>query len=285
MPRARTTLVSGLTALLVAVAASATAAPALRVIVAIPPQAWFVERIAGDHAEVSILLASGDSPATYEPTPRRMAVLEGADLFLAAGVPFERGLRPRIAGLSNPPVIAGPEAASGHFHHDGLDPHTWLSPAGAAALADTVISALIALRPAHQAEFTLRRTELGRAIAAADTTARAVLADHAGGTFVVFHPAFGHFAAAYGLQQVAIEQDGHEPGARHLAEVSTLARERGVGAVVVQTGFSRRAAQAVASSLDVPIVELDPLARDWDANLIRMATALARVLGHGRSAP
>jgi hypothetical protein len=30
----------------------------------------------------------------------------------------------------------------------------------------------------------------------------------------VFHPAFGHFAAAYGLEQVAVEDQGHEPGPR-----------------------------------------------------------------------
>lgn len=272
-------------ALLCGLAGAAAAAPAVRVVVSIPPQAWFVEHVAGDLAEVAVLLAPGDSPATYEPTPKRMAVLEGADLFLAAGVPFERGLRPRVAGLSDPPLIAGPEAAAGHDHDHGLDPHTWLSPTGAGALADTVAAALARLRPDAKARIAARRAALDTVIAAADIHVRGILDGHAGATFVVFHPAFGHFAAAYGLVQVAIEDDGHEPGARHLAEVTTLARETGAGAVVVQTGFSRRAAEAVAASLEVPVIELDPLARDWDGNLVRIAETLAGVLGSGEAAP
>lgn len=270
--------------LLTVLSGTAAAAPPLRVVVSIPPLAWFVERIADDHAEVSVLLAPGDSPATYEPTPKRMAALEGADLFLAAGVPFERGLRPRIAGLGDPPLIVGPESASGH-HHGELDPHSWLSPAGAAAFADSVVAALIRLRPDLEVGIASRRQELGRVVAAADSAAGGILAGREGGTFLVFHPAFGHFAAAYGLQQLAIEDHGHEPGARHLAEVTSLARERGVGAVIVQRGFSRRAAGTVASSLGVPVVELDPLAREWDANLVSIARALADVLGTGGGAP
>ena len=263
---------------------TASAAP-LRVVVSIPPQIWFVERLAGDLAEVTVLLAAGDSPATYEPTPRRMAVLEGADLFLAAGVPFERGLVPRIAGLSRPPLVAGPEPVTGSHHAADLDPHTWLSPAGAAALADTVAAALVRLRPDAAAAIAARRSDLEPVIAAVDERVRSLLDGREGGVFVVFHPAFGHFAAAYGLVQVAIEDHGHEPGARHLAEVTTLAREQGVGAVVIQTGFSRRAAAAVAASLGVPVVELDPLAEQWDANLVHIAETLAGVLGEQGGAP
>lgn len=284
MTRSLTPLLLGL-ALLYLLAGPVAATPPVQVVVSIPPQAWFVERIAGDLAVVEVLLAPGDSPATYEPTPRRMALLEGAELFLAAGVPFERGLRPRIAGLDDPPLIAGPEAAAGHHHHGDLDPHSWLSPAGAAALADTVAAAFTKLRPDAAAGIAARRAALDPVFADTDARVREVLSGHEGGTFVVFHPAFGHFAAAFELVQVAIEDDGHEPGARHLAEVTTLARERSVGAVVVQTGFSRRAAEAVAASLEVPVVELDPLARDWDRNLVHVAEVLAGVLGRKGGTP
>jgi len=284
MPRLRALRILLLLPMALLLCTAADAAP-LRVVVSIQPQIWFVERLAGDLAEVTVLLAPGDSPATYEPTPRRMAVLEGADLFLAAGVPFERGLVPRIAGVPRPPLVAGPDAAAGHYSAADLDPHTWLSPAGAAALADTVAAALVRLRPDAAAAIAARRSGLEPVIAAVDERVRGILAGREGGVFVVFHPAFGHFAAAYDLVQVAIEDHGHEPGARHLVEVTTLAREQGVGAVVVQTGFSRRAAEAVAASLGVPVVELDPLARDWDTNLVHIAETLAGVLGEQGGAP
>lgn len=52
-----------------------------------------------------------------------------------------------------------------------------------------------------------------------------------------------------------------------------------MGAVVVQPQFSRRAAEAVAASLGVPVAVLDPLAQDWDTNFTHIARTLAGVLG------
>jgi len=281
-PRILAALVLSALALPAAAPAAAAAADApLRVVVSIPPLAWFARGVAGDLAEVTVLLGPGDSPHTFEPTPRQMAALAGADLFLAAGVPFELALRPRVAALAAGPRIAGPLAAGDHDrgHGDGLDPHTWLDPAGAAAIADTAAAALARLRPAEAARFAAGRAAVRARIDAVDRQVRTILAGREGGTFVVFHPAFGHFAAAYGLEQVAIQDRGHEPGARRLAEVTDLARARGVGAVIVQPQFSQRAAEAVAASIGVPVVELDPLAADWDANMLHLATVLAGVLG------
>ena len=83
------------------------AAEPVQVTVSILPQVWFVEQVGGPQVEVSVLVGPGHSPATYEPTPKQMASLEQADLFLSAGVPFEQGLVPRIKALS--PGTAGVE--------------------------------------------------------------------------------------------------------------------------------------------------------------------------------
>lgn len=262
----------------------------LRVMVSIPPLAWFVQQVAGDLAEVTVLLGPGSSPHTYEPTPRQMVQLADAELFLTGGVPFERGLRPRIAAMGAGPRLAGPlpdpvaDDGHGHDHADGLDPHRWLAPAGAAAIGDTVATVLLRLRPDQAARITAGRAALQERIDAVDLEVRRRLTDRRGATFIVYHPAFGHFAAAYSLEQVAIEDQGHEPGARHLAEVTDLARDRGVGAVVVQPQFSRRAAEAVAASIGVPVVELDPLAPVWDLNMVIIASTLAEVAGRPAAA-
>ena len=91
----------------------------------------------------------------------------------------------------------------------------------------------------------------------------------------MFHPAFGHFAAAYGLVQVSVETGGHEPGPRHLADVIERARALGVRSVIVQPQFSRKSAETVAAAIDADIVVLDPLAADYEDNLLHMARTLA----------
>ena len=254
--------------------ARAAACPPLRITVSILPQAWFVENIGGDLVEVSVLVGSGHSPATYEPTPRQMALLEQADLFLAAGVPFEQGLVPRVRSLPRPPAIAGPEAR-GHDAEHEHDPHTWLDPAQAQAAADTISFRLQALCPDGAPAIRERRRALKERLDLLDRQVRDVLAPYRGRSFIVFHPAFGHFAAAYGLIQVPVEEGGHEPGPRHLAEVIERARACGARSVVVQPQFSRKSAATVAGAIGASLVVLDPLAADYEANLLHLARTLA----------
>jgi zinc transport system substrate-binding protein len=246
----------------------------VRVTVSILPQVWFVEQIGGVQVEVNVLVGPGHSPATYEPTPKQMASLEQADLFLSAGVPFEQGLVPRIGSLTPGPVMAGPEPEE-YGHHHEIDPHTWLDPMQAVAMADTICRHLKALDPAHAEEFSQRFDILSESLRRLDDQVRLNLAAFKGRSFLVFHPAFGHFAAAYGLVQVPVEAGGHEPGPRHLAEVIDRAKEDGAKSIVVQPQFSRKSAQTVADAIDGEVVVLDPLASDYPENLMEIARVLA----------
>jgi zinc transport system substrate-binding protein len=68
----------------------------LKVFVSIMPQKYFVERVGGDRVDVNVLVGAGQSPHTYEPTPRQLADLSGARLLFRVGVPFEDILMPKI---------------------------------------------------------------------------------------------------------------------------------------------------------------------------------------------
>jgi zinc transport system substrate-binding protein len=59
------------------------------VFVSILPQKNFVEKIAGDHFTVEVMVLPGQSPATYEVLPEQMVKLSTARAFFRVGVPFE----------------------------------------------------------------------------------------------------------------------------------------------------------------------------------------------------
>jgi len=262
--------------------APAPASDKLTVVVSILPQVWFVEQIGGDLVDVTAMVGPGHSPATYEPTPRQLARLQTADIYFSIGVPFERGLLPKVADLPDAPPVAGPRPDMGahdHGHaHGALDPHSWLSPQRAQALADTLTARLTTLRPDRAVDLAARRADLGRRLTDLDAELQALLAPVAGRSFFVFHPAFGHFAEAYGLHQVAVEDDGHEPGPRQMAALIDQAAREGATAIVIQPQFSRKSAATVADAAGLEIVELDPLGADYPANLRHIARTLVRIL-------
>ena len=143
-------------------------------------------------------------------------------------------------------------------------------------IADTTAKALQVLLPEEAPAIEERLATLHAAIDDTDKRVAEALAPFAGQTLLVFHPAYGYFARRYGLIQRAIEVDGKAPSARRLAMVVDEVRQQPVPVLFVQPQFSRAAAERVAAALDCQLVELDPLAGDYLANLETMA---GRIVG------
>ncbi|NHH85044.1 zinc ABC transporter substrate-binding protein [Cobetia sp. MB87] len=88
--------VLGALAVLAAPNAQAEDSAPLHVAVSVPPVEWMVDQLAGDHVAITTLVKPGNSPHTYDPTPRQVAELSTVPLYLAIGVPFEQVWLPRL---------------------------------------------------------------------------------------------------------------------------------------------------------------------------------------------
>ena len=260
----------------------------LSVVVSIPPQAYFVERVGGERVTVEVLVGPGDDPHTFEPTPRRMAAVTGADIYFRIGVPFEETLAAKLAasapGLRIVDTRAGIKLramTSGHDHAghaDSMDPHTWLDPLLAARQAATIAAELARIDPAGADVYSSNLADFTADLHEVDRQLEEALRPVRGGAILVFHPAFGYFAERYGLRQVAVEMEGKEPSPRQLADLVALARESGTRVVFVQPQFSTKSAEAIAREIGGTVVPLDPLARDYLANLRAIAEAIRQGL-------
>jgi len=155
------------------------------------------------------------------------------------------------------------------------DPHIWLSPAAAPIQAGHILAALVAEDPEHAGEYRRNHEAFLARVAELDTRIRALFAGVSRRTFLVFHPAWGYFARDYGLQQLAIEEHGKSPGPVALGRAIELARSRGLRTIFVQPQFDRRTGETIARAIGGSVVVIDPLARDWAANLERAAGLLA----------
>jgi zinc transport system substrate-binding protein len=260
-----------------------TASQDYSVFVSIVPLEFFAERVGGPYVELHSLVGPGQSPATYEPTTKQMTALADSKVFFITGVPVEAPLVPRIrSGFPSVEVVdvrdgmpmqevaverlvdGSPEMTG--YHHE-TDPHVWLSPRLAKTIAKKMSDTFSKIDPDHKAEYVQNYQRLAEELDRLDSEITQLLSPVRGRELIVFHPAYGHFANEYGLEQIAIEHGGVAPGSRQLALLIENAREKGVKAIFVQPQFSSTAAEAVAGTIGAEVIQLDPLARDYVENL------------------
>ena len=273
----------------------ALASSPLHVTVSVLPQVYFVRQIAGDLAQVSVMVLPGAGPATYEPKPDQMVALSSSQIYFAIGVPFETAWLPKIQA-ANPAMRIVPTQEgickipmAHHLHeHDTqkadhgqeiLDPHIWLDPNLVKIQARHIKDALCVADPAHAPVFTHNFDHFTIALDHLNQQITSLLGPEAKGKhFVVFHPAWGYFARAYGLIQLPVEMEGKSPSPRELAGLIDMARAKKIHTIFVQPQFSQQSASVIARGIEGSVVRLDPLAPDWGDNLLAAARIIKGAL-------
>jgi len=283
---------------LAVVSASVWASEPLGIFVSILPQKQIVERIGGDAVKVDVLVLPGQSPATYDPTPQQMVALAKSQVYFRIGAPFEKTWIPKIQqahpnlkmvdtrqGITLQPITRHDHSHAGPLKMGApataavqLDPHIWTSPPLAKQQAATIRDALVAKRPALRARFEAGYARYAAELDALDAELRQRLSGKAQRRFMVFHPAWGYFADAYGLQQIPIEIEGKEPSPKALARIIDRAKAEGIRVIFVQKQFSRTAAEQVARAIGGEVVAIDPLAEDFIGNMRDVGKVLVRGL-------
>ena len=158
-----------------------------------------------------------------------------------------------------------------HHDHSGPDPHIWLSPKLVKIQAETMLKALQAADPANKKAYEANFNAFIVKIDTLDQELKQIFAGKKGFQFMVFHPAWGYLADAYGLKQVPIEVEGKDPKPAQLKKLIKHARKEGIRVVFVQPQFSTKSAQTIASEIGGQVAFANPLAEDWMANLRMIA--------------
>lgn len=270
------------------------------VFVSVAPQQYLLQQVAGDRVDSVVLVQPGHNPHSYDPSARQMARLAKADMLMTTGVPFERTWVPRIrklnpqlvlvdtlnTGVAEPEPVEDHHADHDHDHdvehhgdhhahsHDGLDPHIWMDPLQAQRQARIMMAALSDGWPEFRTEFERNYQQLAEQLDQLHHEIEHQLEDYKGRTFMVFHPAWGHFAERYQLEQVAIEYQGKAPSARQLVQLSEKARAENIKVILVQEQFNRKPAERIAANIDARVVGADPLPQDLPAAIRELSQQL-----------
>jgi len=285
-------------------AAAAMAREPIPVFVSILPQKYFVEKIGGNLVNVSVMVQPGANPHIYEPRPGQMAALSKSRIYFAIGVTFETVWLPKFAKLNPQMGIVYTDkgidkmAMVAHHHdefkatkhkdrlphahrddaHGGLDPHVWVSPPEVRIIARNILEALLETDPANHSTYESSHDAFLREIEKLDRDLQEVFKDKKGFKFMVYHPAWGYLARAYGLEQVPVEVEGKEPKPEQLKTLIEESRKQGIKVIFVQPQFSTKSAETLAKAIGGEVVFADNLREDWEKNLRGQAEKFKQAL-------
>jgi zinc transport system substrate-binding protein len=269
----------------------------MRVAVGVAPMEYFAKKIGGSLVATTVLVPAGADAHSYEPKPSQMRALSASAVYLSTGLEFEEAWEPRLKAANKKLVFCHteeglkmmpmPEHHEEHHHHhadhdhgEEMDPHLWVAPPEVRQMAARVADAFAKADPANARTYAANLAAFRKEIDALDAELKGVFAgvpaDRRG--FMVFHPAWGYFARAYGLTQTAIEFEGKEPSPKRLAAIVSEAKAKGVKVIFVQPQMARRSAETIAKAVGAKVVTADPLAADWAVNLRGVGRAFRAAL-------
>ena len=93
---------------------------------------------------------------------------------------------------------------------------------------------------------------------------------------MIYHPAYTYLAHNYNIEQIAIENEGKEPTAKHLIELVERGQQMGITTIFHQPQYSASKLRSIADELNAEIVVTDPLSFDIEAEIRRVVDLIAK---------
>lgn len=260
------------------------AAEKIDVFVSILPLKYLVEQVGGDFVDVSVMVKPGADPHTYEPKPKQMVSLSKATAYFTIGITFEDVWLPKFKAVNPKMVIIHADEniekipmKTDSFYsrpdhdHGLLDPHVWTSPPLVKTICKNILTGLVKIDAARQSIYTDSHGKFEKEINRIHGELQSIFAGKKGLSFMVFHPAWGYFAEAYGLNQIPIEIEGKKPKPAQLKRLIEYARNHGIKIIFVQPQVSNQNAKIITKAIEGEVVQADPLAYDWSENIRKQA--------------
>ncbi len=251
--------------------------------VSIEPQRKMLETIVGDNCNVVTMLAKGANPETFDPSvQQKLAANRSAAYFTTGYLPFEDKL---IRELPTDVIVVNTSAGiipvtGTHSHGADLsaeaDPHVWSSFANARIIAANMAGAMCELDPANADISRANAAGLIASIDSLNAVADSRLNAAHAHAFAIWHPSLSYFAKDYSLHQLALGQESKEASIANLKNMVDEAREDSVRVFIYQKEYDSRQVQTICDEIGARLVTIDPLAYDWENELMKVVDELSR---------
>jgi zinc/manganese transport system substrate-binding protein len=269
---------SALVAFALCTAAPLAAHAELRVVTTTTDLADLARTIGGSRVAVESICKGNQDPHYVQARPSYMVTLSRADLVISVGLELELGWLPALLqGARNPDIQPGrdghldastaitaidrPQGAldrsQGDVHALG-NPHYWLDPERAKAVAGAIAGRLGKLDAKGAPSFAANLASFEQRLAAATARWTAALAPYRGAKVVSYHRTFDYFLQRFGLQALGYIEDrpGIPPSPAHVAGLIERMKAARVRAIFHESYFDRATSDAIAGRTGARVLVL-----------------------------
>lgn len=208
----------------------------------------------------------------YSLNVNQVRAAEAAELIVISGAGLEEFMEDLLVGKSVIDASVGVKLIEGGHehshdleeethegHHHEEDPHIWLSPENAMAMAQNICTGLSAAYPEHSAVFDENYTQLLSDLLALQAYGEAQLSDLSCRDMITFHDGFAYLAEEYDLHilEAVEEESGSEASAAELIHLIEEVRHHELPAIFTEAIGSVSAAQIISAETDAEVYTLD----------------------------
>ncbi|MGU7920657.1 zinc ABC transporter substrate-binding protein AdcA [Streptococcus suis] len=238
----------------------------------------FTKQVAGDEANVDLLVKAGTEVHGYEPSAKDIARIQEADAFVYENENMETWVHDIEDSIDTEKVVVisategmlllpgGEEEHEGHDHSEeghshAYDPHVWLSPERAITLVENIRDSLVAKYPEKKDAFETNAAAYIEKLDALDAKYSETLSAAKQKYFVTQHTAFAYLALDYGLKQVSITgvAADEDPTPSRLAELTEYINKYAIKYIYFEENASKSVAETLAKETGVQLDVLNPL--------------------------
>ncbi len=264
-------------------AASPPAASPLKVVATILPVHGLVAGVMAGAGTPQLLIKGAGTPHHHALRPSETRALARADVVFWIGPGLESylakpirslGAQARAVALAEVPGLRilparrgaafkdrGQDQGRGTGKRKAADPHIWLDPLNAMAMAGGIARALAAADPANGARYHANAKALRRRIERLTQEIAALAGPVKHVPYLVYHDAFQYFERRFALAAIGAVTPSEQsrPGPRRLRRLKGLVRQHRVRCIFVEAGAPAPLVTALDPKAVLTAVALDAL--------------------------
>ena len=234
----------------------------------------FTKKVGGDLVDTEVVVGDGVDPHSFDPSPRLIAEMETADIFIYNGLGMEPWVDGVLENLKDKGTIII-QASEGldimdyneeeHYHeeehhheHGQQDPHIWMDPMNTIKISEGVKEALVGMDSDNAQIYEENFIKFKGDIENLDDDFKEALRDVKNRKILVSHSAFRYLARRYDLEEIAVSgvSPHEEPSPTRLAELTKEAEKHNLKYIFFESLANPKTAETLGKEAGLEVLML-----------------------------